>query len=169
MNDKVESKERTLSYEYYYLKTENFGKVDFEKLVNSGNNFHTATIKEADAGDASKTKLKYDKLVDANGGELCVGTRFVLGLIVKDYNGKEIHKERVDFKVMVPQADVRAESNLSISIPGDHALGLLPDGVEKFTLLDNGKRTSYVTKGKVGGRGHLDFGEFGVTPDVVLK
>ena len=151
VNDKIESKDKTLSYEYYY-KRSTFGSDDYkdalEGVFSPGNNFHTATIKESDAGDASKTKLKYDKLKDVNGGELYIGSRFVLGLIVKDQNGEDLYKSKVKFYVTAPQADVKAEAGLKISIPGDHRLNNPTNAKADSTTYDDGKgRTMFTIEG----------------------
>jgi len=169
VNDKIESKSKTLSYEYYYKRIED-GVSDDEKrnVFKVGNSFHTATIQEEDAGDASKTKLKYEKLKDVNGGELCIGTKFLLGLIVKDYNGQELYKSVAQFHVTAPQSDVKAEGSLKVSIPGDHTLSKKPAKVK--TVESSGSRTTYEVEGVPAGTAFsLNFGESGKTASVILK
>ena len=170
VNDKLESKDKTLSFEYYYKRSE-FGSESYDEakkdFFTPGNNFHTATIKESDAGDASKTKLKYDKLKAVNGGELYIGTRFVLGLIVKDQYGKELHRSMGMFYVTAPKADVKVLSDKKVSIPGDHSLAKIQDGA-KFVSVDKG-RTIYVVTAT--GETQLDFGNItgGKTCSFIVK
>ena len=170
VNDKLESKDKTLSFEYYYKRSQ-FNSESYDEakkdFFTPGNNFHTATIKESDAGDASKTKLKYEKLKAVNGGELYIGTRFVLGLIVKDQYGKELYRSMGMFYVTAPQADVKAEGEKKVSIPGDHSLAKIPDGA-KFLTVANG-RTRYEVKSA--GEQELDFGNItgGKTCTVIVK
>ena len=177
VNDKVESKEKTLSYEYYYLRLsdgEDFSSV-MDKVFNPGNSFHTATIKEADAGDASKTKLKYDNLKAVNGGEVCIGTKFVLGLIVKNHVNQEVYKARVQIYVTAPKAGVEG-GNKTITVPGDQTLAKHPSVISRDdSSVQDEVEPKYVagkTVYSVSGSGvlALDYGEQGgKTAKVLVK
>lgn len=182
VNDKIESKEKTLSYEYSYLRLNNNDK-DFpakaeavKQVFADGRVFHTATINERDAGDASKTKLKYEKLKDVNGGEICIGTRFILGLVVKNQVGEEVYKAIVKFSVWAPTSGVLSPSDKTIWVPGDQTAFPITSvsaseggdiDYEKVKYNDKGY-TVYVVKDSIKGKSvHLTFSGFGETNDVI--
>lgn len=122
INDKIESKAKRLSYEYYYFRINN-GE-DFNEVKNimevfaPGKRFHTATIDEGDAGDASKTKLKYEKLTDVNGGELYIGTKFILGVRIIDQSNNLVYHSMSKMTVIAPQAAAEGGKNM-ILLPGN--------------------------------------------------
>lgn len=177
VNDKIESKEKKLSYEYHYIVvTDDFDSIKDEELFAAGTTVHNATIDEADAGNASKTNLKYEKLKAVNGGEVCIGTRFVLGLIVKDQTNEEIYKARVNFSIFAPRAGAEAIEKNSISIPGDHTAfegTVSTDGGDDVKAgaikYDKGKTRYEFSKSLKDKLVALKFGNFGTTNKVLVK
>jgi len=179
VNDKIESKEKKLSYEYHYVvvdKGATFESIKTSDLFGAGNIFHNATIDEADAGNASKTNLKYEKLKAVNGGEICIGTRFVLGLIIKDQVNQEIYKARINFTVVAPHAGVVSNSTGEISVPGDQRAFdgdiTVNDGgniIPKDTKFEDNKTTYKLTGTSAGKVVSLTYGDFGDTNKVVMK
>ena len=178
VNDKIESKAKKLSYEFYYYSlsgSEDFPDVDKDKVFSPTYIIHTATIAEEDAGDASKTKIKYDKLKGANGGDICVGTKFVLGLRVKDQVGELRYHALMQYVVHAPRA-VAGTSSGSVIVNGDQT-GFKGD----VTVLDGGNTvtkisydsdkgvTVYSDLGTAGAKVSLKYGTFGETNKVILK
>lgn len=178
INDRIESKAKKLSYEYYYFRVENGGNFDSvkeEDVFAPGKTFHTATIDEADAGDASKTKLKYEKIAAANGGEVCIGTRFVLGLRVIDQSNNLVSRSMSKIEVRAPQAGAKSGETGKIYIPGDQRgfdgdIETVDGGTltKSATKYEN-KMTVYTLTGASGKRIALKFGDFGETNKVLVQ
>lgn len=175
VNDKIESKAKKLSYEFYYYRlaeSEDFADVGEEKLFSPSYIIHTATIAEEDAGDASKTKIKYDKLKGANGGDICVGTKFVLGLRVKDQVGDLRYRAILQYIVFAPTGGARADGSSKISVPGDQTgfKGTVEptEGSISSTEVKDG-RTIYTLGSGNGKSIALKYGEFGSTNAVMVK
>ena len=175
VNDKIESKAKKLSYEFYYrVLTED---EDFSKVTAPAEGYliHSATIAEEDAGDASKTKIKYDKLRAVNGGDICVGTKFVIGLIVKDQSDNLVYHSISKYVVFAPKAKA-GESNNTITVAGDQTgFKDLPTASEgaivskaEYTK-DTSGRTVYTLTSATGKRVSLTYGEFGSTNKVLVK
>lgn len=176
INDKIESKEKKLSYEYHYIVVkEDFDNIKNEDLFSAGTTFHNATIDEADAGNASKTNLKYEKLKAVNGGEICIGTKFVLGLIVKDQTNEEIYKARVNFTVFAPHAGAKSESKDTISVPGDQRAFAGTVKAKSGATIDNSATvyandvTTYTLTSQGGKTDSLKYGDFGETNKVLIQ
>lgn len=179
INDKIESKEKKLSYEYHYIvvkKGQDFAGVKTSDLFGAGTIFHNATIDEADAGNASKTNLKYEKLKAVNGGEICIGTKFVLGLVIKDQVNSEIYKARINFTVFAPHAGAVSNNANTISVPGDQTAFDGDITVNDAGAIDPTKTkfendvTTYTLKGSNAGKvASLTYGSFGDTNRVVVK
>ncbi|MGP1440349.1 MAG: hypothetical protein ACTTJ3_06390 [Treponema sp.] len=181
VNDKIESKAKKLSYEFYYYALsaeEGFDEVDEKKLFSPTYIIQTATIAEEDAGDASKTKIKYDKLKGANGGDLFIGTKFVLGLRVKNQADKLVYRAMMQYIVHTPKASATGTTN-EISLPGNQTGCAVRPTVAPTdcTLVDtddyvsyDGTKTIYKLKdGASNKRVSLKFGEFGETNKVLVK
>ena len=179
INDKIESKAKKLSYEYYYFRVngDDFSEAKREVVFTSGNVFHTATIDEGDAGDASKTKLKYEKIKDANGGgEVCIGTRFVLGLRVIDQSNNLVYHSMSKMMVMAPQSSVYSNETGKIAVPGNQMaykndVGITEGSVTKAATeyKEDKDVTIYTVTGATNKRVALKFGDFGDTNTVLVK
>ena len=173
VNDKIESKAKKLSYEFYYrvlTADEDFSKVT---APTDGYLIHSATIAEEDAGDASKTKIKYDKLKAVNGGDICVGTKFVIGLKVKDQSDNLVYHSISRYAVFAPKA--MAGDSGAITVAGDQTgFADLPTASEgsvtkaEYTK-DTDGRTKYTLTGAKDKRVSLTYGEFGSTNKVLVK
>ncbi|MGP1438057.1 MAG: hypothetical protein ACTTKH_03190 [Treponema sp.] len=130
VNDKIENKAKKLSYDFYYYRIKNgedFSSVDIKKndkleqtVFSPACIFHSTTISEEDAGLDSKAKVKYDKLREGNGGgDICIGTRFILGVKVKDQADRLVYHSITQYTVMAPVSTVIAVSGKKISVPGN--------------------------------------------------
>ena len=175
VNDKIESKAKKLSYEFYYyalVGNEDFPKITTEKAFSYL--IHTATIAEEDAGDASKTKIKYDKLKAVNGGDICVGTKFVLGLRVKDQSDNLVYHTIMKYVVWAPKAQATDDTG-EIAVSGDQrgfggTISVVGDGDinESATVFKDGK-TIYKLTNASGKYVALKFDVFGETNRVLVK
>ena len=175
VNDKIESKAKKLSYEFYYYalpEGEEFVKVKNETVF--AYRIHSATIAEEDSGDASKTKIKYDKLRAVNGGDICVGTKFIMGLIVKDQSDDLVYHSISKYTVTAPRAMSTGKTG-EISVAGDQT-GF--DGqltASEGTISgakydkDTNERTVYTLTGASNRRVSLKYGDFGSTNKVLVK
>ena len=176
VNDKIESKAKKLSYEFYYYKlngSDDFADVKEEKLFSPSYIIHTATIAEEDAGDASKTKIKYDKLKGANGGDVCVGTKFVLGLRIKDQVGELRYRAILQYIVQAPSGGALADGSMKMSVPGNQTgfVGEITptEGTIGAVEFKDGRTVYSITGATAGHTVALKFGTFGSTNAVVIK
>ena len=173
VNDKIESKAKKLSYEFYYrvlTEDEDFSKVT---APTDGYLIHSATIAEEDAGDASKTKIKYDKLKGANGGDVCVGTKFVLGLRIKDQVGELRYRAILQYIVQAPSGGALADGSMKISVPGNQTgfVGEITptEGTVGVVEFKDGRTVYSITGATAGHTVALKYGTFGSTNAVVIK
>ena len=178
INDKIESKAKKLSYDFYYYRLkldEEFKKVTDEMVFNPALIFQTTTISEEDAGLDSKAKISYDKLKKANGGgDICVGTKFVLGLKVKDQSDNLVYHAMMPRTVWAPASSAEG-GNGTISVPGNQlgfGNGVACEGggtiTHASTVYKDGK-TTYTVTGATGLYISLRFGDFGSTNKVLVK
>jgi lipoprotein len=179
VNDKIENKAKKLSYDFYYYRLkgadEDFKDITAEKVFGSVI-FHTTTISEEDAGLDSKAKVTYDKLAKANGGgDICIGTRFILGLRVKDQSDNLVYQAIMPRSVWAPVSSAESKTAGEISVPGNQ-LGF-GDGVvtegggtinKTSTKYENG-RTTYTLTSATGKYVSLKYGDFGSTNKVLVK
>ena len=176
VNDKIESKAKKLSYEFYYyvlIGDETFDQVTRDKLFSPTYIIHTATIAEEDAGDASKTKIKYDRLKGANGGDICVGTKFALGLRVKDQSDKLVYHAIMQYVVHAPKAFAATTSG-RVCVHGDQ-MGYKGEvessegTVTRSATEYKDDITIYAIANATGKVVSLKYGEFGETNKVLVK
>jgi len=176
VNDKIESKAKKLSYEFYYyvlIGDETFDQVTRDKLFSPTYIIHTATIAEEDAGDASKTKIKYDRLKDANGGDICVGTKFALGLRVKDQSDKLVYHAIMQYVVHAPKAFATTTSG-KICVHGDQTgyKGEITSSggtINETSTEYKDNVTTYMINGASNELVSLKYGDFGETNKVLVK
>lgn len=174
VNDKIESKAKKLSYEFYYYalpEGEEFVKVKNETVF--AYRIHSATIAEEDAGDASKTKIKYDKLSAVNGGDICVGTKFIIGLIVKDQSDNLVYHSISKYTVTAPKAMAGATGVITVAGNQTGFNGTVEPS--KGTLKEKDieykdEKTMYKLTGVTQGDSvSLKYGDFGSTNKVLIK
>ncbi len=172
VNDKIESKAKKLSYEFYYrvlTEDEDFSKVT---APTDGYLIHSATIAEEDAGDASKTKIKYNKLKAVNGGDICVGTKFVIGLIVKDQSDNLVYHSISRYVVFAPKA-MNGDTGV-ITVAGNQTgfNGRVEpsDGtLNEKDIEYKEEKTIYKLTNASNKRVSLKYGDFGSTNKVLVK
>lgn len=178
VNDKIENKAKKLSYDFCYHrldKDDEFKKIGEDVVF--GNSFHTTTISEEDAGLDSKAKVTYDKLKKANGGgDICVGTRFIIGLKVIDQSGKLVYKALMPRTVWAHASTATSDESLKVSVPGNQLAcdDVAIEGASgtfdmSLTVYENGKTVYTLPTTAKKKFVQLKYGEFGLTNKVLVK